>query len=116
MDRTMFDSMEQRLRADRDHLREKAASAAGESETFEERHEAEPERARRERWTRLDQRTKQAIADVDAALMRLADHRYGRCLRCGRSIAIARLQILPATRFCLRCASRARSTTGAPGE
>jgi RNA polymerase-binding transcription factor DksA len=48
--------------------------------------------------------------------MRLADHRYGRCLRCGRSIAIARLQILPATRFCLRCASRARSTTGAPGE
>jgi DnaK suppressor protein len=97
MDRSTFDAMEQRLRADRDHLREKVASTAGELETLEER--------RRERWTRLDQRTKQAIADIDAALIRLADHQYGRCLRCGRSIAIARLQI-PATRFCLRCARR----------
>ena len=102
----MFDAMEQRLRADRDHLREKMASAAGEAETFEERRETEPECARRERWTRLDQRSEQAIADIDAALRRLADHRYGRCVRCGRSIAIARLQILPATRFCLRCARR----------
>ena len=46
------------------------------------------------------------VADIDAALMRIVDGRYGTCLACGHSIAIARLRLLPATDFCFRCARR----------
>ena len=46
------------------------------------------------------------LAQIDAALMRLVDGRYGVCCACGRTIAIERLRLLPATRFCLRCARR----------
>jgi RNA polymerase-binding transcription factor DksA len=40
------------------------------------------------------------------AKLRLAEGRYGECLRCGESIEPARLQALPAAEFCLRCAER----------
>ena len=46
------------------------------------------------------------LAQIDAALMRLVDGRYGVCFACGRTIAIERLRLLPATPFCLRCARR----------
>ena len=46
------------------------------------------------------------LAEIDAALLRLVDGRYGACLACGGSIAIERLRLLPATLFCLRCARR----------
>ena len=46
------------------------------------------------------------LGQIDAALMRFVDGRYGACFACGRSIAIERLRLLPATLFCLRCARR----------
>ena len=46
------------------------------------------------------------LAQIDAALMRLVDGRYGVCFACGRTIAIERLRLVPATPFCLRCARR----------
>jgi DksA/TraR C4-type zinc finger protein len=46
------------------------------------------------------------LAQIDAALMRLVDGRYGACFACGGSIAMERLRLLPATLFCLRCARR----------
>jgi DnaK suppressor protein len=47
----------------------------------------------------------QHLADVDAALERLAGRRYGWCEQCGRPIAPERLQALPTTRLCIACAS-----------
>ena len=41
------------------------------------------------------------LADVTAALERVDDGSYGSCLRCGRPIATARLEAVPATRYCL---------------
>jgi DnaK suppressor protein len=46
-----------------------------------------------------------ALADVEAAITRLEDGTYGRCLRCGQPIAPARLEAKPAARRCIACAS-----------
>ena len=47
------------------------------------------------------------LTEVDDALARLRDGRYGDCERCGNPIADARLAVLPATRWCITCAARA---------
>ena len=46
------------------------------------------------------------LAEVDAAIERLRDGRYGTCERCGRPIAPARLEARPVARTCINCASR----------
>ena len=47
----------------------------------------------------------QHLADLDQAVRRLDQGSYGRCERCGRPIAAARLAARPAARTCIRCAS-----------
>ena len=47
----------------------------------------------------------QHLADLDQAVSRLDQGSYGRCERCGRPIAAARLAARPAARTCIRCAS-----------
>jgi DnaK suppressor protein len=47
------------------------------------------------------------LTEVDEALARLHDNRYGQCELCGKPIANARLAVLPATRRCITCAARA---------
>ena len=46
-----------------------------------------------------------ALADIDAALFRLAIGRFGVCQRCGRAIPADRLQAVPMARLCLQCQS-----------
>jgi DnaK suppressor protein len=43
---------------------------------------------------------------LDAADARLAAGTYGDCARCGRPIAAERLEALPTTETCIRCADR----------
>ncbi|MFQ6144340.1 TraR/DksA family transcriptional regulator [Streptomyces seoulensis] len=43
------------------------------------------------------------LADVEAALARLADGSYGACHLCRRPIARERLEIVPQARYCARC-------------
>ena len=57
----------------------------------------------RSRSTPTDGGTRQAI---EAALARLAADSYGICTTCGREIALDRLELVPATPYCLRCARR----------
>jgi DnaK suppressor protein len=45
------------------------------------------------------------LREVALARQRLADGHYGECQRCGEDIEGARLQALPATALCLRCAA-----------
>ena len=47
------------------------------------------------------------MRQVGLAKLRLAEGRYGECVRCGEAINPARLQAMPATEFCLACASQA---------
>lgn len=44
------------------------------------------------------------LAEVDAALERLAAGTYGRCVRCGGPIAADRLDARPSTPVCIACA------------
>ncbi|MFB6788734.1 TraR/DksA family transcriptional regulator [Streptomyces olivaceus] len=43
------------------------------------------------------------LADVEAALGRMAEGRYGRCHLCRRSVGRERLVIVPQARYCARC-------------
>ncbi|MEU0031928.1 TraR/DksA C4-type zinc finger protein [Streptomyces sp. NPDC006335] len=43
------------------------------------------------------------LADVEAALERMDQGRYGTCDLCRRPIAHARLMIVPQARYCARC-------------
>ena len=45
--------------------------------------------------------TTEQLDDVDAALARLEAGTYGTCERCGNAISDARLEALPAARFCI---------------
>lgn len=44
------------------------------------------------------------ITRIRAALRRIEDGSYGRCVRCGESITQARLDVLPWTPLCRSCA------------
>jgi DnaK suppressor protein len=52
-------------------------------------------------------RARDQLAEIDAALTRLAAGRYGTCVRCGRTIPAGRLTARPAAATCLACAGRA---------
>jgi RNA polymerase-binding transcription factor len=42
------------------------------------------------------------LAEVERALAKMDDGTYGLCERCGEPIAEARLEAMPATRFCIK--------------
>lgn len=49
---------------------------------------------------------RERLAEVEAALERLARGTYGTCEVCGRPIAPARLEVRPTARTCVGCAGR----------
>ncbi len=49
---------------------------------------------------------REALNDVEAALVKLDNGTFGACERCGQPIAPARLEAKPAARLCMECASR----------
>jgi DnaK suppressor protein len=60
----------------------------------------------RQHLAALLSQSRQRLAQIDAAMARLAEGSYGSCATCGRSIGAARLAARPATTACIRCASR----------
>jgi len=62
-----------------------------------------------------------ALAEVDAALGRLAEGRYGVCVKCAQRIPADRLDVLPMTPLCMPChynaqnGHRATTMRGASG-
>ena len=52
----------------------------------------------------LIEQTQRHVADVRAALARVAEGRYGTCERCGRPIPAERLEARPTARTCVGCA------------
>jgi RNA polymerase-binding transcription factor DksA len=48
----------------------------------------------------------QLLAEVEAALDRLAQGTFGRCERCRQEIPAGRLRAVPYARFCLSCARK----------
>lgn len=62
-------------------------------------------------WSRAEGRRSDALrelADLDAAMERIADGSYGHCSSCGDPIPLERLRLLPAVTLCVPCANRPR--------
>lgn len=51
---------------------------------------------------------KDALEAVEKALAKLDQGTYGTCERCGKPISNARLQAMPASAYCIDCASARR--------
>jgi RNA polymerase-binding transcription factor DksA len=49
---------------------------------------------------------RESLVEVDEAIARLEAGSYGNCEACGVAIEPARLEAMPATRFCIHHASR----------
>ena len=60
----------------------------------------------RERNLALRSNAQDLLAQVDAALARLDQGRYGICARCGQEIAPERLDALPYAIYCITCQSQ----------
>jgi DnaK suppressor protein len=54
----------------------------------------------------------QILAEIDAALDRIEKGTFGRCENCHRQISKERLEALPYTRYCVRCAREFQRSAG----
>jgi RNA polymerase-binding transcription factor DksA len=82
-----------------------AAAAAGSNLDDEHDPEGATVAFEREQLAGLRTLAQHQVVELDAALGRLRDGRYGRCERCNQAIGDARLEALPATRLCVTCAA-----------
>lgn len=60
----------------------------------------------RQHTAALLSQARQHLAEIDAAMVRLAEGSYGICGSCGKPIGAARLAARPVTTTCITCASR----------
>jgi RNA polymerase-binding transcription factor DksA len=65
--------------------------------------------ARREVTEALLAAATAALSDINAALARIQNGRYGSCVQCHEPIAVGRLEILPAAALCMSCQQRAEN-------
>ncbi|TDN91383.1 TraR/DksA C4-type zinc finger protein [Microbacterium sp. BK668] len=47
--------------------------------------------------------TRRVMDQIDAALDRIAEGTYGRCVRCGAAIVAGRLEVIPHAETCIEC-------------
>jgi len=59
----------------------------------------------RERNLAVRNNARDLMVQVEAALQRLDEGTYGTCARCGREIAVERLEALPYATLCITCQS-----------
>lgn len=57
-------------------------------------------------FDQLDEREIKEIEEIDLALTKIAAATYGSCENCRKLITLERLEALPATRFCQKCARK----------
>jgi len=55
---------------------------------------------------KLDERGKEEIEEINLTIDKMESGSYGRCELCGKSIPFTRLEVLPATRLCRKCAQK----------
>lgn len=118
MNKQIIEDLAQELSRRRSLLLQEVAECQNEMKAVLEEQESElEESAQKDRITRLTSRLKerdrQKIREIDAALDRMAAGTYGKCERCGQEIRIDRLHALPTTTLCIGCAA-ARENKKAP--
>ena len=78
----------------------------GDTQFDEESGEGDTLNVERERDLALSASATQAVEEIDRALGRMDAGTYGVCERCGKRIAVARLEALPFAALCIECKSR----------
>ena len=93
------------LMAERTRLAEEVGEAiqAPDQMTYGSQAAAASQVFEQQRDLALRDRAVQHLALVDAAIARLDDGSYGRCIRCGRDIPPERLEALPWAAHCIEC-------------
>ena len=91
------------LRHEYDALSEESEDDARHELSHYDQHQADTgtETFDRERDLSILEQIEGELADVEHALQRLDEGTYGTCEACGKPIPDARLETLPATRFCV---------------
>ena len=94
-----------RLLAERAHLTEElhATIEAPDQMTYGSQAAAASQVFDQQRSLALRERASQQLALVDAALERIDEGTFGRCVRCGRQIPAERLEALPWAAHCIEC-------------
>ena len=92
----LHDESEDESTSELSHVAQHSADVA--SETFE-----------REKDFSILEQVEAELADVDRALRRLDEGTYGTCEACGGPIGDARLEAMPAARFCVSHQSEAEA-------
>ena len=89
---------------DDEHLRDESEDDSISELSSNDQHPADigSETFEREKDLSILEQVESELADVEHALRRLEDGTYGTCEACGRPIDEARLEALPAARFCLK--------------
>jgi DnaK suppressor protein len=92
------------LEAERDALRAELAELGGLNydANFADTSQVTAERGETEA---LSNTLRETLEDVEHALAKLDDGSYGKCETCGEEIAAARLEAMPAARYCITHAS-----------
>lgn len=95
------------LEAERDSLRAELADLGGldYDANFADTSQVTAERGETEA---LSNTLKESLDEVERALGKLDDGSYGKCEVCGEEIAAARLEAMPAARYCITHASTRR--------
>lgn len=105
MSTTGSEAYKARLEVERARLLEETGEAieAPDQMTYGSQAAAASQVFEQQRDLALRERAVQHLAQVDAALARLRDGTFGRCVRCGRPIAPERLEVLPWAAHCIEC-------------
>jgi DnaK suppressor protein len=107
-----FDELRQRLKEERDRLIKQqeqnraAAPVVGEMKEgspYGKKEEGASEAFELEKRLALEKRLMVTLAEVEHALRKFEEGTYGVCDTCGRSVEIARLEVLPQANLCLNC-------------
>ena len=106
--RDRLDQERSRLEGLREHFLAEGLTSESEEESLSELSSADQHQAdtgtevfNRERDLSILEGVEAELADVEHALRRLDEGTFGSCEACGQPIEDARLEAMPATRFCL---------------
>jgi RNA polymerase-binding transcription factor DksA len=104
---TLLESVREQLTAERVRLAEQLARLGLDADNLDENFaDSGQVTAERGELEALTGSLLETLQEIDDALAKLADGRYGLCEECGQPIGEARLEAMPAARLCIACASR----------
>jgi DnaK suppressor protein len=115
-----LDEERTRLQGIRDDLQreqdEATSDTGGELSNFDQHPgDSGTETFEKEKNVSLLEQVDDELQEIEVAFQRLEHGTYGTCQACGRPIGDARLEAMPATRFCIEDQAKAEREAGYPG-